>query len=442
MSVPQNQLVRVQTYQKAELAVMQNENVHIDVSNKKLKDFNDKTAQLGDSVTFDLTPRYVSYRGLGPVTQQPSNQRFQTLACTQSLNVTSAFSEQQFIFNVRDYMDRFGIGAIAELGSDCETDVALNWVTGVTVNSPDHANFGLRQTDSGPFRFFGDGVSAINSFQQLDQTIRNFQDFGAAKHDLKMFLPSTYISQIVGSGLNQFAQDRNNELANKWRLGRVGVCEVYESNQMPEHISGTIGDAASPNNILTVVSVNDPTGANVTEITCTEPTSGTDPDAIVIGDMFQFVDSASYARLRFLKFIGHKPSAQKVQMVSTANRGTTAGTVVIKIRTTNEVGLCWQAGNANQNLNAAIAAGMQIQVMPSHKAGGLMSGNPLYLAMPRRAQMTPYPSVSETDKDTGASIQHYWGVLFGQNNMSYVRTALWGSTMVPENSMRMLFPLY
>lgn len=441
MSVPQNQLVKVQTYQKAELAVMQNDNVHIDLANKKLKDFNDKTANLGDSVTFDLTPRYITYAGLQS-TQQPSAQRFQTLKCTQSINIQAAFSEQQFLFNTRDYMDRFGIAAVAELGAVVESDVALNWVTGGFNNSPDHQDFGQRNVDSGPFRHFGDGTTAINSFQQLDQFCRNFEDYGSAKWDYKLVLPSTYISQIVGSGLNQFAQNRNDDLANKWMIGKLGKYEVYESNMMPEHISGTIGDAAEPNNVLTVVSVNDPTGANVTEIVCTEPTGGTDPDAIKIGDMFQFLDVSGLPKLRFLKFIGHRPSAQKVQMVATADRGTTAGTVTIKIRTTNEVGLCWQANNANRNLNAAIQPGMKIVVRPSHKAGGIMSGSPLYLAMPRRAPMTPYPSVSETDKETGASIMHYWGVLFGQNNMSYVRTSLWGSTMVPENSGRLMFPLY
>lgn len=441
MTVPQNQLVKVQTYQKAELAVMQNDCVHIDLANKKLKDFNEKTANLGDSVSFDLTPRYINYGGLQS-TQQPSAQRFQTLACTQAVNIQASFSEQQFLFNTKDYMDRFGTAAVAEIGAVVEEDIALNWVTGGFINDPQNVNLGQHNVESGPYRFFGDGVTAINSFQQLDQFCRNFEDYGSAKWDYKLVLPSTYISQIVGSGLNQFATERNNELANKWMIGKLGKYEVYESNMMPDHISGTIGDAAAPNNVLTVVSVNDPTGRNITEITCTEPTGGTDLDAIKIGDALTFIDVPGLPRLRFLKFIGHKPSMQKVQMVATADRGTTAGTITIRVRTTNEVGLCWEAGNANRNLNNVIQPGMQIRVAPSHKAGGIMSGDPLYLAMPRRAPMTPYPSVSEVDKETGASIMHYWGVLFGQNNMSYVRTCLWGSTMVPENSGRLMFPLY
>src|SRR5689334_141274 len=114
MAVPVNVLQTVQTYQKAELAWLLNSFAGISLANKKFKDFNDLTANLGDTVTFDTTPRYVSYAGL-VITEQPSTQRVQSLTCSQAANVSAGYTDQQFIFNVRDYMDRFGMAAMKEL---------------------------------------------------------------------------------------------------------------------------------------------------------------------------------------------------------------------------------------------------------------------------------------------------------------------------------------
>jgi len=106
-------------------------------------------------------------------------------------------------------------------------------------------------------------------------------------------LPVAAIPAIVGTGLNQFAMQRNNEIANSWELGKFAGTDWYESNLLPTHVSGTIGDTAAPNNVMTVVSTNDPTGVNVTQITFSEPTSGTDANAIKAGDLFQFNDGVS-----------------------------------------------------------------------------------------------------------------------------------------------------
>jgi len=108
--LPSNNLQNVATYQKSELAFMQNSHVVIDKTNKKFKNFNDMTANLGSSVTFDLAPRFVTKDGL-VITNQPSQQRVQTLVCSQATNTASAYSAEQFIFNVEDYIDRFGKSA-------------------------------------------------------------------------------------------------------------------------------------------------------------------------------------------------------------------------------------------------------------------------------------------------------------------------------------------
>ncbi len=440
MTTPVNVLQTVQTYQKAELAWLLNSFVGINIANKKFKNFNDLTANLGDTVTFDTTPRYISYAGL-QITEQPSVQRVQSLICSQAANVAAAYTDQQFIFNVRDYMDRFGMSAMKELGSLIESDILRNFISGVRVNDPQNAGFNGMQVNSGPFRFYGDGVTPINSFTQLAQSVANFEDFGAATHKMMGILPVANIPAIVGTGLNQFAMRRNDDIANSWELGKFSNTEWYESNLLPVHVSGTIGNTAAPNNVMTVVSTNDPTGVNVTAITFSEPTSGTDANAIKAGDLFQFNDGISgKPNLRFLTFIGHSVCSQPVQFRAIADAATISGAVTVQIQTINSVGLVW-AQNQNQNLNAAIQAGMTVTPLPSHRAGILMSGDQFYLAMPRLPDESPFTTSNMVDPDSGASIRHYFGSQFGMNNRAYVRDSVWGSCLVSENSLRYAFPL-
>ncbi len=437
MPVPNNTLVQVQTYQKAELAWLLNSYCLISQTNKKFKNFDKSaTANLGDTVTYDLPPRYITFNGL-IITQQTSQQRLQSLVCSQAFNVSAGYSDQQFIFNVREYMERFGESAVDELGTKVEADVAKNFISGVTNNNPQDPAFGTIQTGSGPYRFYGDGVTPINSFGQLAQAVANFRDFGAAKNKMRGFLPVTVVPNIVNSGLNQFATNRNNEMANDWELGPFSGTEWYESNLLPTQQAGDIGNAAAPNNIVTVVSVNDPTGQNVTQITFTEPTSGTDPIAVLPGDLFQFNDGVSgKPNMRFLTFIGHTPSSQPVQFRATAQAGTTAGTFTVNITPA----LVW-AQNQNQNLNNPITAGMQATGLPTHRAGSIDSGDQFYLAMPQLPDQNPFDTVNTMDKNSGAAIRHYWGTQFGQNVRTYVRDVIHGSTLNQDNSMRLVFPV-
>jgi P22 coat protein - gene protein 5 len=439
-STPINILQTVQTYQKAELAWLLNEFVAINKTNKKFRNFNELVANLGDTVTFDTTPRYISYTGL-IITEQPSVQRVQSLECSQAANVAAAYTDQQFIFNVREYMERFGMAAMKELGSLIETDILKNFTSSVVVNDPQAIDSGTTQVNSGPFRFYGNGNLPINSYTQLAQAVANFEDFGAAKHDMMAILPVANIPAIIGSGLNQFAINRNNDDAYSWELGRFANTEWNTSNLLPLHISGTIGNESAPNNVMTVVSVNDPTGTNITSITFTEPTGGTDPNAIKSGDLFQFNDGvANQPNMRFLTFIGHQACQQPVQFRAIANAATVAGTVTVQIQTINGIGLV-SAQNQNQNINNAIAAGMTVTPLPSHRAGCLMSGNQYYLAMPTLPDESPFTTINMRDPDSGAAIRHYFGSQFGLNNRAYVRDAIWGSTLVSENSLRLVFPM-
>lgn len=386
------------------------------------------------TVTFDLPPRFTSAAGL-VASFEPAAQRVLQLVADQANNTSFTVTSQQRIFNLEkgeeDYMKVFGKSAIAELANLVETNIAKNWVSGVRSQ-----NTGTLNTFSGPYRFFGDGTTAISSYQQLAQAVMLFKNYGAVSEGMKVYLPDTIIPAIVGSGLNQFAPERNNEISMSWEVGTFGTprVEYYQSNLMPIHVSGNTGVLGQT---LTVVSTNDPTGQNVTQITVSGATAN-DALAVFSGDLFQFNDGVSgKPNMRYLTFIGHSVSANHVQVRATADAAADgAGNVTISITPA----LNW-AGGANQNLNNPITAGMQISGLPSHRAGGICGGDALYLAMPQLPEQSPYDTANEYDPETGASIRLTYGSLFGQNQTGMIYDEVHGSVLVPEYSLRMVIPL-
>src|SRR5690348_398232 len=136
MALPNNILENVQTYNKADLAYLQNINCFVATANTKYKDFQKANpANLGDTITFDKPPRFIANDGL-VVNFQGVEQRVQSLTVDKSKNIGIDVSAQQLIFNVDEYMDRFGRGAIEELGAVIESDIA-----------------GICETS--PYRFYG-----------------------------------------------------------------------------------------------------------------------------------------------------------------------------------------------------------------------------------------------------------------------------------------------
>lgn len=434
MALPLNILQQVITYQRSGLAYLLNSCCFVSTANTKFKDFDKIEANLGDTISFDLPPRYTVTNTL-IANFQASQQRVQNLAVKQSANTSYAFSNQQFIFNSERYMDQFGKSAIKELANVIESNVAKNATSSVPLD-PENGNFAPDAT-SGPFRFFGDGITPINSYGQLAQMLANFRDFGAAYDSTKVYLPMVSVPAIVNSGLNQFVLKRNEEIASSWWLGDFAEASFYQSNLLPIHVAGTVGNA-NPATPLTVVSTNDPSGANITQITFSGATA-TDANAIKAGDLFQFQDGVTgQPDLRYLTFIGHTPSAQPVQFRATADAASNGGgNVVVNIAPA----LVSTNGSANQNITSNIVAGMQVKVVPSHRAGLVVGGRALFLAMPRLPEETPFPTSADSDPDTAVSLRYYYGSLFGQNQRGFVHDCIWGSTLVPEYSMRICFPL-
>lgn len=401
-----NILQNVATYQKAGLAYLQNLSVYINKSNKKFKNFQTMTANLGDTVTFDKPTRYAFEPTLTVTAFQPTEQRVQSLTVNKQGNVGTELSDVERIFNLPSYMSEFGESASIEIASNVEENVALNNI-------------------SHTYRTFGDGVTDIDSFQQLAQATANYKDFGSPKSRLCGIIPNVKMPAIVGNGLNQFAPSRNDKIANTWVIGEFSGVTWYQSNLLPTHVAGTLGQNAIT---LTVDSIN---GAG-TQIVL----NGAGTDDIKEGDILTFQDNvSSQPDMRFLTFTGHATSSQKVQVRATADAVPDVGVVTVNIFPA----LVSTAVDRNQNINNAVASGMEIKVLPNHVAGLLFHEPALMLAMPRLPDQPPFATSSLTDPDSGCSTRLYYGTKLFENLVGMVNDVIWGSTMVDEYAMRLAF---
>jgi hypothetical protein len=417
MALPNNMFQQVERYLPSALAYLENLNCFISTANTKFKNFEQEVGNLGDTVTFDLPPRFTTADTL-VATFQPSVQRVQSLSVDRAKNVSVDYSAQQQIFNLdpMDYLKQFAASGIRQLAATIEKDVAQNCIINHT------------------YRFYGDGTTAINSYGQLAEALALYRDYGSADGDVKFYLPNVKVPAIVNSGLQQFVLDRNQKSARSWMVGDFDNASFFRSNLLPLHRAGNAGNDADT---LTVVSTNDPTGANITQITFSGVTAS-DANCFKAGDLLQFDDGVSgQPDLRFLTFIGQSESASPVQVRVTANAESTAGGQV----TVSIYPALQSTSGATQNIAYNIVAGMQASALPDHRAGLIVGGNALYLAMPRLPDEDPFKTVVVTDPKTGVSMRCYYGSQFAQNQRGMVHDCIWGSTMVDEYAMRVIFPV-
>jgi hypothetical protein len=84
---------------------------------------------------------------------------------------------------------------------------------------------------------------------------------------------------------------------------------------------------------------------------------------------------------------------------------------------------------------------MQVLTFPSHRCGGVLGNNAMFVAMPRLPSDDPYATSNEVDEHSGVSIKLAYGSIPFQNQRGFQYSEVHGSVIVPEQSMRMLVPL-
>lgn len=438
MATSSNSFQAVATYQKSALGRLTNMYCFIGTTNKKFKDFENFEGNLGSSITFDLPPRAYANPGLVVSSYDTVEQRVQTLQVggydsagavlnggaydifgnLNAANTNLAVSAQQLIFNIdnNDYRTQFETSCMQELGAKIETSTANNIINGT-------------------YRFYTPGISSnvpmeITTYQQVASALTKFRNYGAVQTQTEFFMSDLCQSQVVGSGLNQFVPRRNEESANSWELGNFNRTEFYVSNLLPIHTAGSLGDDQST---LTVTAVTTDSDGGISAITCSGAGTGT----VTAGDLAWFLDGVSgQANGRYLTFIGHQPSANEIQVQITAPATGVGGNITFNI-----FPKLYSAAGKNQNVNRAITAGMQLKVLPTHRAGLICAGKPFFLAMPQLPDQDPFTTSSKADPDSGAAIRMSTGATLGANIYGTIFDAVWGVKLVAEYSLRVIFPL-
>lgn len=416
MATPNNLLINVQTYNDAMLATLQNQNCFVSTANTKFNDFQNIPGQLGMTVTYDRNPRVRPAAGL-PAQFQPADQRILSLTVDKSYNVSLQFTDQQIVFNdVNTYMEKWGASAIHNIGAQVEADIA-------------------RVCETTPYRFFGDGTTAINTFAQLASVVGMQKAFGSSGK-FKGYISIEAQIAVSNSGQNQFVLNRNERIANSWEVGSFAGCDWHTSNLLPIHNAGVAGEAGYT---LQVVSTGLDANGAVTSIVFQSLTASVNTaDFVKQYDRFVFQDGvSSLPNLRALTFYGYKESSLPVQFLATADansNGSSQVTVTItpplQVLPTNE-----------NNINTAIVPGMQVKVMPSHRVGMVTTGNPLFVAIPALPDTSPFTSARVVDRDTGVGMRTYHGFLMPLAASGIVHDIIEGHSLDPDYATAILFPL-
>lgn len=410
-----NSFNQVATYHDIMLATLQNENGILNKSNKKFKDFPSTIVNnLGPTVQIYKPVRVGSVDSLTWQTQGVA-QRVQNLTINNSVSSAVDFTAQEMLENVDpfDFMSKIGDSMIAQIGSKVEQNLATDFI-------------------KHPYRFYGDGVTSLDTFYDLARAVQMFRNYGSVNTKATAFIPDMSIPSVVNTGANQFALDRNNRTTMSWELGDFAKCEWNSSNQLQTHVAGSEGQAGVT---LTVVSTTKDADGNILTITFSGCSAASDADSIKQYDRL----SITTAGTRLLQFTGYNVSSNPIQFQAGADAASTgASQVTVTLLTPLFPG---ESKTDSIAINLDIAVGMTAKVLPSHRAGVIYAGNPHMLAMPQMGPLDPFPSAYKADPDTGCAIQMGWGATLGQNSTKMGCSSLWGSTMFPEYAIALIYPV-
>lgn len=408
----------VALYQESMLPLLENLDPFYMLSNKKFAHFNENTYSYGSTVTFDLPSRVRVTDGLVAAFDAVEQRQFALTVDKQKNGSYVVDDANHVLFHQQEWAQKFGRSFVSEMGTTVGSDIA-------TV------------AEKNTYRTYGDGVTAINSIQQIAQMLADLRNYGSGDTRAKVILPDVKMPAIVNNGLEQFVTKRNDTFANSWELGSWNNADFYTSNLLPTHLSGTAGNNQDP---LVIDSIN-VAGDQLTISGITVDAGAFKENDIITLDPNQLYAGTTSGGLgaKFLTFIGHIPSSQKVQVRVTADADAAAGVATVNIFPA----LNSTVGNRDENVNfdiTAVAADMQAVALDSHVCGLVFTSNPLFCATPRLPEKTPFPSASAMS-DNGLSMRLSYGSIFDQGQMGWITDMIYGYKMVDEYAMRIAFPV-
>lgn len=445
MAAQNNRLISVATYNQANLGKLRNTSNIISTAYKKFENFNeDFSANLGTTIQFSLPYRFNTVNAL-EFSTQALQQRVDTLTVGQQYSTSAALSDPQRILffekgtaspqDTDYYMENFGNDMVNAINTQLETNAASNFISELKQKDA-ITKIETIDRSTGGYRFYGNGVTPINSQTQLAEMNAFFRAYGCEHEVLNAFFPMIKIPQFLNTFLNQFVPERNEEIARKWMLGNYDEVDYYKSNLIQKHIAGTVGTLQQT---LTVVSVTTDINGDVIGITASGA-SPSDPNAVVAGDMIQFNTSSNLNLFcEFGSFNQGAPigiPAQNRIIANAASDG--SGNVSISLFRPFHVG---SAINDAINIVRPIVPGMQFTIPTSHFGGSLHTKRAFLTAMPRLPNQDPFPSSSMYDAEEGTSLLLSWGSVLGQAERIIGLQAISAMKLVPDYAMRVCFPL-
>ena len=416
MSIPTSALAAVQTFQASGLDYLQNINCLINTANTKFQNFESFNGQLGSTVGYSTPPqtRAVDSLVISDTDWQGIDQTVHQLTVDKEIAVPVKFSDQDYLFQAEHFIDDFHMASTAELSARMERRI---WETTVASN-----------TYKSYFNITNNLVTPLTSYKEIAQLVSDFKSQGAPQGNYKIYLPNNVVPELVQESLNNFTLKRNEASANSWELGSWQGVDFYESNCIPQHDSGTIGNDGET---MTIVSIS-ADGKTITANGVTATTA-----TLSQNDIVYFLDVEGQPNVRPLSFYGHfAVDDQVTRRVTTAAVADGTGQIVFSIDPPLDSG-----NTATANINVDINAGMQLKAVPSHTTALLTSSNALFVAMPRLPDMSPFASHSQYDKDTGVSYRVSYGSFLGQGFQGFVVDGIYGASMAPDYVKRICLPV-
>ena len=416
-----NSYQQVELYLDSMLPLMENLDPFYKLGNKKFDQFESNPYSYGKSVSFDSPVRTTIKDGLVASFDAVAQPKV-TLNVDNLKNGSYEVSDENYYaFSQPEWKDKYGRSFVSEMGSVVGTDIAS-----------------VAETNT--YRAFGDGVTSINSVEQIAKMLADLRNYGAANTMATVILPDVKTPAIVNNGLEQFVSKRNESFANSWELGAWSNAKFYTSNLLPTHQSGTAGVNQDPLSIE---------GINVAGNQLTISGITVDAGAFLQNDIITFDPDKLFTATtkggqgaKYLTYVGHSPCSQSVQVrVTDVSVDATAGTATVNIFPA----LNSTVGDSEENVNfdiTTINGGNPIlaKALQSHVCGLVYTSNPLYVATPRLPAMTPFDSVSKM-APTGISMRLSYGSIFGQGKMGWIYDMQYGYHLVGEYAMRVAFPV-
>ena len=434
-----NALIAVEAIANSGLQVLQRHDPFLMLSNKKFQNFSTTVAGVeGTTVRYQLPPKInvASNQGLGNVSFDAFSQRVQAIVCDQTEVAAYAFSSEDLALFSRATTRAAAIELADRMTGFGIADSAFS-----SIAQKMSFNLAQKYTESS-YRFYGDGLTAINSQLQIAEAVNSMKDFGVGGGgEFKCVLPLTDSAPIVNSMLSQFVTRRNDDRAYDWELGKFNNTNFYNSAMIPIHYSGDTGTGGHIGTIQSVTSNIDPVTDEefsvVTIYWATAPQN--DANAVRPGDLFQVLDEPGIANARFLNTAGHTETNQPVQFASRGGHSTAAGVTTI---TTKNL-LLHDATNVSpfRNVNRDLV-GLTVKGLPNHRRGLIWNNDALYMAMPKLGDLGPGAQTAvATDSMSGASIRCAYGTILAEQQVGYILSSLYGIGAARDYLTAVIFPV-